>query len=58
MSMTRNTPTTDFKVVAIISAHNEADIIAPVIGHLIGDLKCTYSIMHRPTTRRGLPRRS
>jgi hypothetical protein len=44
------TPSTDeFKVVAIISAHNEVDIIAHVIGHLIHEGVGVYLLDHGST---------
>jgi hypothetical protein len=41
------TPTDEFRVVALLSAYNEGDIISPVIGHLIDNGVDVYLIDNR-----------
>jgi hypothetical protein len=42
-----STPTDEFRVVAILSAYNEADIISPVIAHLVDNGVDVYLIDNR-----------
>lgn len=43
------TPKDSFRVVAILSAYNEADVISPVIGHLVDNGVDVYLIDNRST---------